>query len=561
MTKQSSGNQICGSTQRRELLRFFTAMGLAPFTAATLAANADATPPAAGSPIPPLTSFVPNWPDHVEIWRQLTQAWAPLGIELEIRQGTLDTWVAQVVAEHKTPHLTSMSWGGAPDRLDPDYFLSEFFLGRRDINGGLNYGHYHSDAFDALCEAQRSEMDPIKRQKLVRDAQAQILADSPALILLHRDLVHGYNKKRFSGVKPILGNGIGAPYMPLSYMDLTPLTSRKFIKIATFSDIASLNPFHTPEVYNSGVMRLMYPTFVTRDEKTNLMPWSLQSWNVVGPTTVDIVLRPGTKFHDGKPATVQDLKFTFDFINKWKFPALSRVTDAVKSAEITGDHTVRLTLHKPYAPFVANVLGYAFLVPKHIWENVPSNFASPADWPNDQPVGSGPWKYMLWRKGEFLQFAANPDFFMKPKLDGLVLLRIPQVESMVGMLERGDVDMIGWNLDVPLGKRIDQNPDLQSVRTPTHGQHEIRFNLAMAPCDNPAFRLALQHATDRARLLEVIFAGGGVVSNGSPITPALTSWANLDLRVPEPSIDKARAVLKDAGFAWDGNGRLLMPVA
>lgn len=562
MTAKSTEAVKPDAASRRALLQFFAGLGLAPSAAALLAGQAQGqAQPAPGSVIPPLTVFVPNWPDHVELWRQLTQAWAPLGIQLEIRQGTLDTWVAQVVAEHRTPHLTSMSWGGAPDRLDPDYFLSEFFNSRRDIKGGLNYGHYRSEGFDRLVEAQRAEMDVAKRQALVKEAQAQLAADDPSIVLLHRDIIHAYNKRRFGGMKPIFGNGIGAPYMPLAFMDMAPLSPRKFIKIATIYDIASLNPFLTPEVYNSGVMRLMYPTFVTRDEKTELMPWALQSWNVVDSTTVDITLRPGTKFHDGRPATVADLKFTFDFILKWKFPALSRVSDAVKSAEITGDHSVRLTLNAPYAPFVANVLGYAFLVPKHIWENVPANLASPADWPNDNPVGSGPWKYVTWRKGEFLQFAANPDFFMKPKLDGLVMLPVPQVEGMVGMLERGDIDVVAWNLDVPISQRLERNPDIQAVRTPTHGHHEIRFNLALAPCNNPGFRRALQHATDRKKLLDVIFAGAGVVSNGVPINPVLESWANAALVAPAANIDTARTTLREAGFGWDGNGRLTMPAA
>jgi peptide/nickel transport system substrate-binding protein len=129
------------------------------------------------------------------------------------------------------------------------------------------------------------------------------------------------------------------------------------------------------------------------------------------------------------------------------------------------------------------------------------------------------------------------------------------------MLERGDIDMVSWSMDVPLANRVEQNPDLKAVRTPTHGSHEIRFNMAMAPCDNPAFRTALQHATDRRKLLDVIFAGAGTASEGGPLNPALTAWANPNLKAPEPSIDKARAVLKDAGFSWDGNGQLLMPAA
>ena len=189
MAATTSGNT------RRELLRFFAAMGLAAPTAALLASHASIAAPVAGTAISPLTAFVPNWPDHTELWRQLTQAWQPLGIQLDIRQGTLDTWVADVVGAHKTPHLTSMSWGGAPDRLDPDYFLSEFFLGRRDVNGGLNYGHYHSDAFDKLGEAQRAETDQEKRQTLVRDAQAVLAKDIPSLFLFHRDIIHATIRK------------------------------------------------------------------------------------------------------------------------------------------------------------------------------------------------------------------------------------------------------------------------------------------------------------------------------------------------------------------------------
>ena len=567
---RAASGQVPSSTslgaRRREVLRFLAAFGLAAPSAALVgaidAALSDASAqPAPGQPVGKLGVYLPNWPDMVELWRQLSRDWAALGIELDLQQGTLDTFVSQIVAEQKLPHMGSMSWGGAPDRLDPDYFLSEMFHSRRTARGGLNFGFYRNEAFDKLADAQRSEMDPAKRQQLVREAQTHIVEDSPSIVLFHRDIIHAYNKRRFSGVTPILGNGIGFPYMPLAYMNLTPLTPRKFIRLTSIYDIASLNPFLTPEIYNSTTLRLIYATFTTRDEKAEVMPWALQSWNIVNPTTVDIVLRPNTKFHDGVTATAQDVKFTFDFINQHRFPALSRIYEAVESAEITGDLTVRLKLRQPSAPFTANVLGYAFLAPKHIWEKVPSNLATPADWPNDKPIGSGPWKLVEWKKGEHLQFAAHTDFFMRPKLDGMVVLPVPQMESMVGMLERGDTDMLAWNLDVTLGNRISRNPELEVVRTPTHGQHELRLNLAMAPTGNKAFRRALQHVTDRKKLLDIIFSGAGVVSKGAPITPALESWANPDIQAPEVSTDKARAVLREAGFSWNGQGQLVMPTS
>ena len=62
------------------------------------------------------------------------------------------------------------------------------------------------------------------------------------------------------------------------------------MRLTSIYDIASLNPFQTPEIYNSTTLRLVYATFVTRDEKAEVMPWALASWNVVDKTTVDIVL-------------------------------------------------------------------------------------------------------------------------------------------------------------------------------------------------------------------------------------------------------------------------------
>ena len=76
-------------------------------------AEAAATP---GGVVPPLSYWIPNWPDQIEISNQVTAAWQKLGLTIEVQQGTLDTWTAQIVGEHKMPHLGSMSWGGAPDR-------------------------------------------------------------------------------------------------------------------------------------------------------------------------------------------------------------------------------------------------------------------------------------------------------------------------------------------------------------------------------------------------------------------------------------------------------------
>ena len=107
-------------SSRRDVLRFLGAFGAVVPTASLIGAIdaglADArAQTAAGQAVPRLSVYTPNWPDMIELWRQLAKDWSALGIDLDVQQGTLDTFVSNIVAEHKLPHLGSMSWGGAPD--------------------------------------------------------------------------------------------------------------------------------------------------------------------------------------------------------------------------------------------------------------------------------------------------------------------------------------------------------------------------------------------------------------------------------------------------------------
>ncbi|HLI10338.1 MAG TPA: ABC transporter substrate-binding protein [Alphaproteobacteria bacterium] len=554
---------------RRECLRILGLLGLGSIAGPGTLAALDATirsahaAAAPGAPVEPLQFWIPNWPDMIEISRQLTDAWKKLGISLQVKQGTLDTWTAEIVGQHQMPHLAAMSWGGAPDRIDPDYFLTEFLNSTRMEKGGLNYGNYHDSKYDAIDNQQREEMDATKRQKLVFEAQEIAAAANPSLVLFSRNYIQAYNADRWEGVVSMMGSGIAMPYIPWTYLKMRPKTSRKIVKVTSIYDIHTLNPFATPEVYNSSLLRWIYPTFVIRDEQLKPSPWAAESWKIADPKTVDVVIRSGMKFHDGRPVTVEDAKFTFDFIDKWKFPALARVSDTIASTEIIPPATLRIHLKEPNAPFVPNVLGFAFIAPKHIWENVASsgNLKTPADWPNDEAVGSGPFKLAEWKRGQYLFLKSNPQWWMAPHIEGVYWLVVPSLENQMGMVEQGEADLLGWYIDRKQGDMLAQHKSLKVVSTPNHGMHEIRLNLTMPPMNDPNFRLALQQATDRKMLLDLIFGGEGVVANNSLIIPINKFWSNPKVPNPPFSIDDARATLKKAGYAWNSDGQLTHPKA
>ena len=94
------GNRL----RRRQALRFLAGLGVTAPLATLLPAidaalNDASAQPAPGQPVPKLGVYLPNWPDQVELWRQLSREWQAIGIELDLQQGTLDTFVSQIVAD------------------------------------------------------------------------------------------------------------------------------------------------------------------------------------------------------------------------------------------------------------------------------------------------------------------------------------------------------------------------------------------------------------------------------------------------------------------------------
>jgi peptide/nickel transport system substrate-binding protein len=181
------------------------------------------------------------------------------------------------------------------------------------------------------------------------------------------------------------------------------------------------------------------------------------------------------------------------------------------------------------------------------------------DWPNPNPIGSGPYQVVEWKKGEYFHLKANKNHWVAPKFDGLYWIVNPTVEGQMAMLEKGQAEILGWYLDGMQGKTLDAFPHLKTVISPNHGFHEMRPNLKMKPMDDPMFRRAFQYAINRKGMVEIILGGAGTPCRNTPIHPLIEFWNNPDIPVMEFSLDKAREILKTAGYTWDGKGHLCYP--
>jgi peptide/nickel transport system substrate-binding protein len=173
--------------------------------------------------------------------------------------------------------------------------------------------------------------------------------------------------------------------------------------VATTFRMSSAHPFTERSANGRGYLRFIYDTFLRYDGDLNLIPWAAESYKLASPTSYDLKIRSGMKWHDGKPVTVDDAKFTFDYLLKWKPPFWDSFMNPVKSAEILDSTTLRVRLHGPSATFATLSLVQIALLPKHVWENVPekAGVSTPMEW--DAPgkggmIGSGPFKFVGFQK-------------------------------------------------------------------------------------------------------------------------------------------------------------------
>jgi len=129
---------------------------------------------------------------------------------------------------------------------------------------------------------------------------------------------------------------------------------------------------------------------------------------------------------------------------------------------------------------------------------------------------------------------------------------------VAGALERGEIDINQVSLTPALADRLLELPFMQVTYAPTHMVYEARPILEKKPFDDVNFRKAIYHTFDRRPFVNY-FAGKAIEAKNTPFTPLMKPWHNPNLPAPEYSIDKARDVLKKAGYTWNSDGKLCFP--
>jgi peptide/nickel transport system substrate-binding protein len=340
-------------------------------------------------------------------------------------------------------------------------------------------------------------------------------------------------------------------------------------RVGSTNDIDGFNPFKIVEIPSYEVMGLTYDLLVDSSPKdSSPVPGLADSWETSEDgLTWTFHLNEDAKWHDGKPVTSEDVAYTYRRILDEEQGLYIDAVRQIESIETPDKHTV---VFKTGEPSVQMLNTYVYILPKHIWEDVPPEETK--SFKNEPVIGSGPFQAVEWKEGQFARLKTNPDYFRgTPKIDEIIFQFYDNDDTMVQALKNGDVDYI-YNPPINLFKSLQNQDGIETNSAPDPGFTELGFNLyeptpeAIQEFDapktttgNPALldplvREAINWSIDEEELTQKILQGEGIP--GSTVVPP--ALAKYHLKLDESEIqgfdtERSKELLKEAGWK-DTNG-------
>ena len=265
-------------------------------------------------------------------------------------------------------------------------------------------------------------------------------------------------------------------------------------------------------------------------------------------------LRHGVKWHDGQPFTSADVAYSLQTLRQ--VHPRAKTTFANVTAITTPDpYTVVITLSKP-APYLIKAFSSSEtpIVPRHLYEGS-DPLTNPA---NNAPIGTGPFRFVKWVRGSYIEYARNDDYWDKgkPFLDKIVVKIITDPVARTVAFEDGSIDLSG-DTPVPLSDlaRLKNSPKLALDSRGYEfqaGVTRIEFNLDNPVLKNLQVRQAIASAIDREVIRKVIFYGYATPL-ASPIIPSSPYYDPAPAPYPY-DVERANALLDAAGFPRKADG-------
>jgi peptide/nickel transport system substrate-binding protein len=303
------------------------------------------------------------------------------------------------------------------------------------------------------------------------------------------------------------------------------------IRIGSFSNIDTLDAHNTTSIVACSIHNNIYNGLLkitSSDGKSvDFKPQLAREWEIQGDRVHVFRLHKGVTFHNGDPLTAADVKWNLERVkDKTQSPIHAWKLELLEAIETPDPLTVKLHFSKPY-PFLrvafTGSTGRAatILSPRAVTEKGKAYGRS--------PVGTGPFKFVEWKEGDYILLEKNPNYWETdagggklPYLDKVMIKIIVEPSTLVAALKTGEVDLINYASAQFMGD-LRKDPNLVALSAVGGNWRCMHFNLTREPFNELALRKAVTFAIDRKEILDRVEFGEGIVAHG-PISPPMGAF-------------------------------------
>jgi ABC-type transport system substrate-binding protein len=318
-------------------------------------------------------------------------------------------------------------------------------------------------------------------------------------------------------------------------------------------DAVGLDPAREDDGESFYIADNVYETLVDfAPGSTDIVPRLAESWTASADgKEYTFKLRKGVKFHDGTPfnadAVVYSIARQFkqdhpDFGNgPWKYWGYMDMDNIIQDVVAVDASTVKFTLKKPEAPFVANLaMNFSAIVSPTAAKKYGKDLSS-------NPVGTGPFKFVSWVKDDNIVLERYTGYWGdKAYLDRVIFKVIPDATARYLALKKGEVDIIDFPNPTDIAA-IEADANLKVVKQAGMNVGYLAMNVERKPFDNKLVRQAVNYAINKAEILEAVYGPLGVAAV-NPMPPDMWGY-NKGIEDYGYNPEKAKELLAEAGYA------------
>jgi peptide/nickel transport system substrate-binding protein len=325
--------------------------------------------------------------------------------------------------------------------------------------------------------------------------------------------------------------------------------------IALGDNIRTIDPIGSPSVdaASERVRTLMFNSLVRKNEKFDYVgELASDVKRSADDLTFTFTLRDGVRFHDGRPLTSADAKYTLDLVFSSNFAKSASFYEGVgaarksyiKSVESPDPKTLVITTIKPWTGLLSNLVPVS-IIPKDSYTTQ-----------KDHPVGSGPFKFASYDSSQqVLDLQANQDYWDgAPHIPVIRVRVISDTNAMQAELRSGRVDIapLPTSLSPDAVKLLGQDPKLQVLQFTGSNVYVLTLNCSQPPLNDLRVRQALSYAIDREGMIRDLLLGQDTIAHS--ILP-VESWAYHEGQKYSFDPAMAKKLLDEAGLKDpDGDG-------